>query len=335
MSDEERTSEVVPAAEAVEPTPKAVDPSLDPMDMPLEELLARTENSMFEEDIESQQASAPEEQPAEEPAAPAEDEEAPSELATEPGEPTQEPSTEEPATKPAVEESAPSEVDELRAMLDVQQSEAKHFESLLGRHTGSEDFHKRKIASMETELADLRTKLTNGDTYPVESQPQYTAQQPSVPQPQQATDSVRTYLVGQAIEKAAKDFLEVTEGLSSKDENGQLVADPNFVTALQRHQEAITAVQQTDDPLFAGQEIRRVLSSAWGEADRERKVVRLKEIQRKRADQTKRLDQAKVEAASASTSPTAPQARRKIDPWDPNIPTEELRKRAEKESPSF
>jgi hypothetical protein len=237
--------------------------------------------------------------------------------------------TEAPAEEEAPADAELSETDELRAMLEVQQAQSKHFESLLGRQAGEDGFFKRKYEQQQNEIAELRRQLQSGgvrEELPTETY------QPPAPQQAPVADSTTTYLVGKAMQDAGQEFLAENPDAIAKDEaTGAQDLNPALKAALQAQQERINRSLTTNDPIRAASEVKALLSAAWAKVDLDRKKARLEEIHRKRFEQGKRLKERKRASASASPGKAKPTStQRRVDLM--TMPLEELRKLAEQQS---
>jgi len=293
-------------------------------EMDLDKMRTKIELGLDAEEAEARRAEAEavEEAPSEEPA---------EEAASEPeAETTDEPSA---VTEPT-DETEVTEAEELRAMLEEQQAQTKHFESLLGAKTGEDGYFKRKAAELEQRLAQMEQGGTASDEFAETTQPRQS------PQAKPASDSSASYLVGLAIKDASQAFLNSTPDLYLTDaegkakidpDTGQPALDPEFKNAIATVSNQINGLLQMDDPVAAGQEASRLLSSAWAKADLTKKRAHRMEIQRRRADQAERLKSKKRASASASTGAAPPRPKkREVDPM--TMPMDELRKLADKEA---
>jgi len=308
---EEMAPETQPAAEAPERS-TAAEQEFDPYGMSTDDLRTKIESKLYgEEPTEEVDAAGAEE-------APSADEASPEQTAV--------------ADDAEAEDTdnVPSEAEELRAALEVQQAQAKHFESLLRSRGGEDGFFKSKAAQLESEIAALRSQLEGrGDDDFVE--PASPARRESKPSRSRTSDASTTYLVGMAIKDAANSFLSNTPG-AVKEVDGRMVVDADLQAALSEVMSGnATAIVESTDPIAAQAAVNSALSAAWGKVDLKRKQDNLAEITRRRGEQGKRLTNKKRASAASSTgSPTVRVRNKSVDPY--SMPIEELRKLAEAES---
>jgi hypothetical protein len=280
-------------------------PQFDPFSLGLDELKTKIESAVYAEEPE--------------PEVPVDGPQEPSNGETVAPEPEG-----DPATKPTEETETPTEADELRAMLELAESRAKHFESLIGSRTGEEGFFKQKAQKLESEIRDLRQRIEHGADDPA-NQPETRTHAP------RSADPATTYLLSLAIKEAGQNFFAGTPGALVKDEAGRNVLDPAFQSELGNFQDLVAPILEANDPLYAATEVGRLLNAAWSKVERVKKEHHLAEIQRRRAEQGKRLKDKKRASAAASTgAPPSRSAKRAIDPF--KLPIDELKKLAERES---
>ena len=194
----------------------------------------------------------------------------------------------EPADEP---EPVPSELDELRAQLDVVGKQAKHFESVAGGHAG-------KVGYLERQLQELRDQVSRQVAQPQADS--YAEPQPQPPvQPAQVPDNYVQYMSRQAIDNGERAFLSNHGDIMVKDEaSGQSSVDPLFQVELQKHTAEVQRLQSLSDPAQIQQEAERIMSDAYGQFDIARAAVHAAETTRKRADSAASLKAKKRTAES-------------------------------------
>ena len=304
MSEQETPEPQTAAAEPGTGDNGELTPQMDPFEGTTEELRAKIEAAMESGEPETKLGDPP-----------AEVEETPSEP-VEVSESTDTPAADATGEPDSTEEKDLTEADELRAMLEVAESDRKHFESLLGGRAGEDGFFKTKATQLEREMAELRQKLDAGT-----AEPSY--QDPPQPQPQ-SVPQADNYLVELAVQNASQSFFAANP-------DAKLQTDADFAEAVKANAKQLQDALSLGDPRLAAAETTRLLSGAQAKVDSVRKRARLDEIRTKRAEQGTRLKDKKraSAAASAGTSSGTP-AKRRIDPM--KIPMEELRELAEAEA---
>ena len=205
----------------------------------------------------------------------------------EPEVPAPEPET-EPEPAPEAETAAEPEVQEadiLRAQLAEMEARAQHYERLAGSHAG-------KLGFLEQRLKNLEARpIQQG--YVEEAEPTLT-----IPAPSQEDGSFKTWVIAQAIKSGVEDFRrehqdadEFQQGIAKYLESSGY--DP-------RH------VLESNDPLRAQQESKRVLEEAYFAARADKEATRRSELQQKRADQIANLEKLKKKAAPSASGNAPP-----------------------------
>lgn len=196
-------------------------------------------------------------------------------------EPEPEPQPEESAQEPEV-----SEADILKAQLAEMEARAQHWERVAGNHAGK--------------LGFLEQRLSNLEAAPVR-QPE-TYEEAEIPAaPPAATDrdgSYKTWVVAQAIKSGVEDFRmehpdaqEFNEGIA---------------TYLQESGYNPKMILESNDPLRAQLESKRILEEAYFAARAGKEAIRRSELVQKRADQIKNMEQLKKKSAPSASGNAPP-----------------------------
>jgi len=255
--------------------------------------------------LEKPEVPSPEEEAEPEPAEPSESE-APPEQEPE-GEAKPEPAQEE--QKPEPSEDLDAEI--LRARLEAAEAAAKKWEQVAGRHGGELGFLKNRMREIEGRIQTLRSEQE-----PIEPSDLPQPDAPRTPSPGPRTDPLATWAVNQAIAQASADFMRTHPDMGDmKDDFEQYLKNSNYNAA-----DLIGA----NDPIWAASETNRLLEEAYWNAKQAFKQRVASALEKRKADQVPRLDQAKRKAA-ISASGAAPAPKPQVKPLS-DMSLEELEK---------
>lgn len=195
--------------------------------------------------------------------------------------------TDEPVPEPEAEpepEVEVSEADILRAQLAEMEARAQHYERLAGSHAG-------KLGYLEKRLSNLESQPVRREYEDVEATPQ-------PPQSTPSDDGYKAWVIAQAVASGVQDFwrehpdtVDLQDGIKQYLE--QTGYDPK-------------SILESNDPLRAQRESKRVLEEAYFAARADKEAVRRTELQQKRADQIKNLEQLKKKAAPSASGHAPP-----------------------------
>jgi acylphosphatase len=217
-------------------------------------------------------------------------------------EPVEQP-IEPPAPEPAAEAAAPAaepdkpaepsqediEREILRAQVEAMEAHSKKLEAkLIGREAGEKGY----IKQLQERLKRLESG--NGE-FREEPSPE--------PPPQEivpaTTDGFRTWAVQKAAQEALQGFMQNHSDVKEMEQEAmQYLQETGFDAR---------KIYQLEDPIAAGREMTRVLEETYWHLRESRGRARVAELQIKKADQTRGLEEAKRRASpSASGSPPVP-----------------------------
>lgn len=207
-----------------------------------------------------------------------------------------EPAEPEPGTPTDTE--PPDEAEILRLRLEAYEAEQRKLEAkLAGRDAGERGY----IQQLKRQIEELRAG--NGATEPEEGDLDDPAPRPRrSPSPQQ--DAIASWAVSQAVSVAGAEFTAAHSDFSELQSDiqayvGKSGFDPQTILL-------------SNDPIAAGREVTRVLQEAYWHVKAERKRAHVAELQKRRADSMRGVEEAKKKAAiSAPGSSTPPPKKQK------------------------
>lgn len=204
-----------------------------------------------------------------------------------------------PAAEPEPVPAEPSQEDVekelLRAQVEAIEAHAKKLEAKLqGREAGERGYIKQ--------LKDRLQRLESGETVPqAPPEPEYRPETEAVPAPH---DSIKAWAIQKASQEALANFVQSHPDVKDMEQEA--------VKYLQESGFDARSIFQLDDPIAAGREVTRFLDEAYWHVRETATRSRISELQTRKADQVRGLEEAKKRAApSASGSPPAPAAQRK------------------------
>lgn len=213
-----------------------------------------------------------------------------------------EPVAEEPTseTEPVAEEE-PEKEDEPEPEPDprdliIQELEArvKHFESLAGRNAGELGFVKQQLRKLNE--AHKQTVRSDDDTFDADSEPE--PERRTAPRRERSRDDVATWAVSQAVQQAVNDFGRQHPDVAEMQEAiGAYLKQSGYDPS---------AVLESDSPVEAAKETRRVLEEAYWHSKASTASERRKAAETKRAAQIPQLEKAKRKAAISGTGGAPP-----------------------------
>lgn len=232
----------------------------------------------------------------------------------EPAPPVEAPPAPEPAAEaaPPAEPEAPVEPPQedverelLAARIDAAEAHAKKLEAKLqGREAGERGYI--------NQLKERLRKLESGGEAPPQ-EPEYRTE-PEVEVLPARADSLRAWAIQKASQEAIANFVQ------SHSDAAEL--EPEVMKYIQDSGLGAHSIHQHDDPIAAGRETTRVLDEAYWHVKETRTRTRISELQVKKADQIRGLDEAKRRAApSASGSPSPPA---QVRPTTKDLPLADL-----------
>jgi hypothetical protein len=221
------------------------------------------------------------------------------ELPTEPAPPPPPPAAEaappaESTPPPTAEATAPpadpevSELDILRAENAELMARSKHWEEVSGRIGG-------RIGWLEQQLK------VRPATPPADDDPGTELSEVPARAPVQPDDPYRSYVISLAISQAGQEFMQTAPDLQEM--------WPAMGKYISEHHNPARLIE-SNDPIFALSETKRVLSAAYSAADAERKASRKSELVQKRAEQIKSAEEAKKRASLSAPGGVPPPAPR-------------------------
>lgn len=204
----------------------------------------------------------------------------------------------------------------LMAKLEAMEAHAKKIEAkLIGREAGERGYIKQLQREIE-KLKSVKPEDAEQDAYPEE----YPTEKKRVPSRASERDSIASWAVGRAIAESAAAF---TQGHPDSSE-----LQPDIQRYLQESGYDASNVLQSDDPIWAGKEISRALEEAYWHVKESKKRTVVEELQKRRADSMRGVEDAKRKAtisASGSSAPPKPKPKTVQD-----LTTKELRERVNK-----
>lgn len=242
--------------------------------------------SKMQEALEAQEVAAPTPEPEPIEPVPAESIPAP--------EPVQEAAPAAEPEKPAEPSQEDIEKELLRAQIEAIEAHSKKLEAkLTGREAGERGFIKQ--------LQDRIRRLEGGEQAEPSPEPEYRAPSAAEIVPADTRDGFRAWAVQKASQEAVTNFMQ-----SHSDIQGM---EPDVVKYLQETGFDARNITQLDDPITAGREMTRVLEETYWHLKETRTRARVAELETRKADQVRGLEEAKRRAApSASGAPPAPPA---------------------------
>lgn len=220
-----------------------------------------------------------------------------------------EPPKEEPTAKPAEPAAEDDEKEILRLKLVEAEAEQRRLGALLGEHGG-------RMGFLEKQLSELKATRTG---QPADTDSEIQEDEPAGNGAKPATrESVTVWAVTQAIGSAVGDFsrrhaevyLRNDKGEYATDSNGSYKLDPAFQEALAAHNDKLSFLRESDDPVYVTKQTEMILDAAHA-AFTGAKARQDREFREKRqADQSAGIRAAKQEASTTSST-AAPKAERK------------------------
>jgi len=280
----------------------------------LEQLLANP--AALEDEPEPETAEV--EEPAEPESEPAAEEE-PQDTGDEPvDEPVEEPT--EQVAAPDTDEPAPelSIEDQIRkTLIDEAEARAKHFESVAGRNAGELGFVRKQLEALRQQLAAAsQPAAPTVDEYGAEVTQ---AQAPQQPTPR-ALDAISSWAVSQAVRNSAAEFQSQHQDFS------ELSSD--ISQYLKDKQYDASSLLESNDPLYAAREATRALDEAYWHARGQHQARVRAQLEEKRADQIRNLEQAKLRGGptQSGATPTPKPVAKTLD----ELTVDELREELER-----
>jgi hypothetical protein len=224
---------------------------------------------------------------------------------TVPPEPTEEKPPEAPPvpTEPKPEEApeGPSEAEILKAQIAALEANNKKMEArLAGRESGERGFIKQ-LQNRIKALESGASRRTDSEYEPVAEEP---PEQPVRKVEPPTRDSVAAWAVGRAVQEAAANFVANHPGYDEMSkEITEYITNSGYDSS---------AILMSGDPIEASKETTRLLDEAYWHVNAAHKVKAAAELQTKKADQMRRLEEVKAKAAvSASGAAPAPKPKAK------------------------
>ena len=205
----------------------------------------------------------------------------------------------EPETEPEPVEEAPKEpsaeeleAEILRARFEALEAHTKKMEAkMAGREAGEKGY----IKQLKAQIEELRSGAAR------QPDPDYGEPEPEIRRPQVTPaepNSVTTWAINNAVQQAAAQFSQGHPDLQEVQESLQAY--------LQESGYDPQAILLTNDPIAAGRETTRVLEEAYWHAKAATRQSRVAELETKRADQVRGLENAKKKAAISGSGGTPP-----------------------------
>jgi hypothetical protein len=230
------------------------------------------------------------------------------------GEPELEAAEDESGEGKEEQETEVSELDELRAQLEAERAERKHFETVAGRNAGRLGYLERQNREVLDRLESMSRRGDDPDDEEPDRRPRH------APRTAPVDNRLAQHLVQREIKDAVSETVRGHEKLIGE---GGTYAKP-FREALQRRMPEINEIVGSNDPLYVGQEIRHILVEAVSEIVRDDTRRRSDDVARKRADQGTSIRHKKIASASAAPGRAAASTQQKArSPSE--LKTEDLR----------
>lgn len=192
------------------------------------------------------------------------------------------------AEEPApVEEDLDAKIRDTR--IEEYEAKAKHWESVAGKHAGELGFLRGEIK----QLRDAQLRAPEADSHAYDERP--------APAPPARVDSVTQWAVQKSVEEATGKFLSGHPDYDTE-------MHKEMAEYLQKSGYDPKAVMESADPVWAAREAERALEEAYWHSKARRTAAVRADLETRRATQTAKAKDAKVQAAVSGSGGSAPPA---------------------------